>query len=140
MITVDWAIAALLEKGATVESVAKTIGVLEGQRSGDFSVRPVDSIFEKVVIGAQANSSSSGPKDVEFLINRDHRIVMKDMSATCDTWRKIPTNPSASPFLYACQSKRSTAEVKVNVLVTLSANIDSPSATITKILLQRNVR
>jgi hypothetical protein len=139
MITVDWVIAALLEKHATVESVARTIGVLNPEREdGGFAVQPSEVLFERVLIGSKSkNAADASPDYVDVRLKKHSSIPIDDITACGGRWKMFPNNAKLSPYLYGCNAQNSTKEVGVNVMVTLSGDISDRSSFVVRIVLQR---
>jgi hypothetical protein len=140
MISIEWAVTALLDKEATVESVAKTLGQIESRRSVGFKVKATDAHLVDILIGTAGEDAKSAiPEYVQVDFDPNKPVHLNEFASMCDDWKPVPNTPGASPYLYGCRAKASTPKISVNILTTLSDDIHSPQARVVDITLQRGV-
>ena len=132
--------AALADRGATVMSVAQSIGSLGEQLGLEYVVTPKDANLGQVRIGVRHGEDyHSAPKYVQFYFSSNQLRSLAEVLPSCVHWTYVPNNPDLSPFRYACDFEGSSAHVKVVYIAEFTREIKDPASRLRKLLLQRNV-
>lgn len=140
MIDLQRTIAALLRQEATVGTVAETLGTIDGRTGVGFKVKVSDPHIADGLIGAGGDDAKAAVPDyVQLEFERDRSLLLTDVADLCRDWKSVPNTPGASPYVYGCRAKGSTAKISVTILVTLSGDIHSAQVTILRMTLQRGV-
>ncbi len=141
VLSIDAIVKALVAKHATIASVAQTIGDLAEKRSVEYRILADDTRVESVFVGIREGEGPSAvPKYVQIYFRTDHAVSLVKAVPSCTQWKAMPTNPGSNPFHYACSFDGSNGEIYVRLIADLTEDIDSPSAYLQGLLLQRNVR
>jgi hypothetical protein len=130
---------ALVDKQATVASVAKTIGTLGEQRSSEYKIQTGEPGVLASIGMPSGHDATAAPDSVRIFFLGEHPIQLATILPSCKHWKQIPNNPSATPYLYACPFDGSSHSVQVVFIAALSDDIANPMAPLTSLLLQRNV-
>ena len=131
---------ALMNKQATVASVALTIGTLGERQTSEYTVIANYPGVLAVSIGvADGHDATAAPEYVQFFFSPDHPVSLQQIVPHCSHWRKIPGNPKSSPYLYSCPFTGSTKELQVTFVATLTGDIASSSSHVSRVILQRAV-
>ncbi len=130
----------LIHPEATVERVAATMGTLGEREKTEYQVVTYDPFVSSVAIGmAEGKDLTAAPKYVKVYFDQARPVSLATAVPFCYQWRRMPSNPGATTYSYACPFPDSTAAVSVNILAELTDELGTTPAKVKRILFQRSV-
>ncbi len=123
----------------SVEALAWRLGKVTNKGVEDYRTKPSDTrLIEIAVAIPEGGNAESYPDGVQLYFTPESRLTVAEIEPRCAGWKRVATNPGASPHLYTCRYRARKGSPEVQLFAYYSDEMRSATAHLVKLLLRRD--